>query len=237
VRIGCHRDVDPSSGGTTHYDFDAASGAHLFTWRAVPDRLFVLGANTFQIACFANGDVELRFGAMSQAPGYAFPMLVGFTPGHGALDPGSTDLSAQLPLQPPLATFPVDQRPLGLVASGLPELGTTIGLQATNPTATSFGAVFVGVDALFPVSPVGADLGAIGAPGCVLNIDLAPSVSALIGNGPGGSLTMPLSIPNVPALVGARFYAQAAWIDPLRQNAAFGTVGLLTSNALRLTIG
>ncbi|MFY9344365.1 MAG: hypothetical protein WAT39_17870 [Planctomycetota bacterium] len=235
TRIGMHRAVLASL-GATHYEYDVPSGAHLFTWLAVRD---VIGSatNTFQLAFFGNGDVEFRWGAISTLGGFAWPTLVGFTTGNGALDPGNLDLSVRLPLLPPLATDGVDRAAFGLQASAPPLLGTTVNLTGANPTGTSLGAILVGLADLGALSPAGVDLLGIGAPGCVANIQTTPMITGLIGNGAGGTMQFPLTIPALPALIGQQLFGQALWLDPLSQNAAFGTLGLLTSNALRLTIG
>ncbi|HEU4419214.1 MAG TPA: hypothetical protein VFT55_09765 [Planctomycetota bacterium] len=235
VRVGTHRAVRASL-GATHYEYHAGSGAHLFTWLAVPDAVGT-GTNTFQLACFGNGDLEFRWGAISTVGSFAAPTLVGFTTGGGALDPGNLDLSVRLPLLPQLATDGVDRAAFGLMASAPPLLGITLNLTGTNPTGTSIGAVLVGLADLGPLSPAGFDLGVIGAPGCVANIQTTPMISGLIGNGAGGTMQFAITIPALPALIGQQLFGQALWLDPLLQNQAFGTVGLLTSNALRLTIG
>jgi hypothetical protein len=230
VRMGNHCNLDPAAGGTTHYDYDAASSAHLFTWLNVPTAGSPATSNTFQMAFFANGNVEFRWGAMSQIVG--IPTFVGFTPGGISLDPGSIDLSASLPA----FTSGVDQGPLSLVASGPPLLGTTIQLTTGNVTGTSIGACFISVNDLPPFSPVGLDLGLIGAPGCVANVVIdipngltaAHTISNLGGTQPG--LTVPLAIPASPQVLGLHVYAQSIWADQ-----AANPLGFLTSNALRIS--
>jgi hypothetical protein len=230
VRIGNHHDMDPSVGGTTHYDFDTASGAHVFTWNAVPTRAIAASSNTFQMAFFANGDVEFRWGVMSQAGGGGWPTLVGFTPGNGAADPGSIDITASLPF----ATAGIDQPALALTANANPVLGTTVNLTVGNATGANIGLTFLCLNNLGPLSPAGLDLGVLGAPGCVANVDINTGTGFLVSNIPGvGTLTTPFTIPaNQVALVGLQIYGQSVWLDTT-QNAA----GLLTSNALRMGIG
>jgi len=229
-RIGNWHDFDPAAGGTTHYEFDAVNGAHLFTWNNVPDAAIAATSNTFQLAFFANGNVEFRWGTMSVAGGGGWPTLIGFTPGGNAADPGSRDLSTSLPF----ATAGVDQPPLALAGDVNPVLGTTVNLTTTNVTGSSLGICFVCLNNL-PFSPTGFDLASIGAPGCVANVDINVGAGYLISNlGPGfPSTTIPFPIPAGPlSILGLSFYSQSVWLDAT-QNAG----GLLSSNALRLKIG
>jgi hypothetical protein len=230
TRIGNHYDMDPSVvGGTTHYDYDAASSAHLFTWNNVASRAIAGSSNTFQLAFFANGNVEFRWGAMSQLGGGSYPTIVGFTPGNGAADPGTIDITASLPF----ATSNTDQQALSLTSNANPVLGTTVNLTVNNATGANIGLTFLCTSNLGPLSPTGLDLAILGAPGCVANVDINTGTGLLVSNIPGvGSLTTPLPIPNNVALVGFQVFCQSIWIDAA-QNAG----GLLTSNALRLGIG
>lgn len=239
VRIGNHHDVDPSAGGTTHYDFDPITMTHLFTWLAVPDWNIAGTMNTFQLAFWLNGDVEFRWGAMSLAGGGAWPTLVGFSPGAISLDPGSTDLSARLPMLPLLATADVDRPPLRLTADVNPVLGAAVMLTTSDETGASLGLCALSLANLAPFSPVGLELTPFGAPECVNNVNTSAGVLLVIGNVPGLSMAVPLAIPlAAPALIGVNVYAQSMWVDPLGQNAFFGPgLGLLTSNAQKLKVG
>lgn len=230
VRIGNHHDMDPTTVGTTHYDYDTATSAHLFTWLNVPDRAIAASSNTFQLAFFPNGNVEFRWGAMSQQGGGGWPTLVGFTPGNGAANPGSIDITASLPF----ATSGVDQPALALTSDVNPVLGSTVNLTVNNVTGANLGLTFVCLNNLGPLSPVGLDLALLGAPGCVANVDINSGTGFVASNIPGiGSLTTPFPIPSSPlTLIGLQLYCQSVWLDA-SQNAA----GLLTSNALRLGIG
>src|SRR5258707_1124511 len=95
--------------------------------------------------------------------------------------------------------------------------------------------MFVCLADLPPFSPVGLDLGVIGAPGCVANVDINQGVGTLITNigPPLPGMTVAFPIPSGPlSILGLSFYCQSAWLDPT-QNAG----GMLTSNALRLRVG
>jgi hypothetical protein len=230
-RLGNNHDMNPTAGGDTHYDYDPVTGTHLFTWLNVPDFNIAATSNTFQLAFFGNGDVEFRWGAMSVSGGGAWPTLVGFTPGQNAADPGSRDITLSLPF----STSGVDQPPLSLVSDVNPVLNTTVNLTTGNATGLNLGICFVCLANLPPFSPTGLDLGIIGAPGCVANVDINQGIGQLITNlgPPFPSLTVPFQIPAGPlSIVGLSFYCQSAWLDAT-QNPA----GILTSNALRLKVG
>ncbi len=231
VRMGNHYDMDPAVGGTTHYDYDAVNGVHLFTWLAVPTSAIAATSNTFQMAFFASGNVEFRWGVMSQAGGGGWPTLVGFSPGATSLDPGTIDLSASLPA----FTSGTDQAPLTLAANVNPVLGSLVNLTTSNATSLNLGLCFVTVSDLPPFSPVGLDLGIIGSPGCVANVDINQGVGNLITNlgPPFPSMVVPFAIPlGPPSIIGQSFYAQSVWLDAL-QNPG----GLITSNALNMRVG
>lgn len=228
-RVGNWHDADPGVGGTTHYDYDIANQAHLFTWNAVPDFNIAGSSNTFQLAFFANGDIEFRFGAMSLLGGGGWPTLVGYSPGQLSLNPGNIDISASFPF----ATEGTDQDPLTLAGDANPVIGTTVNLTTSSETGLNLGLCFVALADL-PFSPIGLDLGVIGSAGCVANVDISQGVGNLISNLglPGISMSTGFPIPNAVSIVGQSFFSQSVWLDAT-QNAG----GLITSNALRLRVG
>lgn len=61
------------------------------------------------------------------------------------------------------------------------------------------------------VGPLPLDLGVLGAPGCLLRVSLD---STLFLAGSSNSAVFAMNIPNQPALIGKRFYEQAAALDP-----------------------
>lgn len=240
VRIGHHYNLNPALGGTTHYDYDAVNGLHIFTWQGVPGATIgtttSAGLHTFQILVYPNSDIELRWGAVAGAGG-THPLLVGFTTGNGALDPGQTDLSAALMAVPPFSTANTNRHALRLVADVNPVIGTTVILTTSQVTGFSVGVCFIALSDLGPLSPVGLDLGVLNAPGCVANINPTPSTGPLIEN-ITPSLSVLIPVPLDPLLFGTTLYCQSIWVDPLGQNSFFGPgLGMLTSNALRLKIG
>lgn len=227
-RIGNWINMDPSTGGTTHYDYDAVNAVHMFTWMGVNLSGIAASPNTFQIAFFSNGDIEMRYGTMYLGSGGTHPTLVGYTPGQASADPGTIDLSAALPI----STSGVNQPPLTLVATPNPVLGTLVNLDTSNVTGLSFGLCFISTSDLPPFSPVGLDLGIIGAPGCVANVDITQGISSAISSFGVPPLTVALPIPLNPVFLGFNLYSQSIWLDGTQN-----PFGMLTSNAVKLTIG
>jgi len=222
--FGNWKDFDPSAAGSTHYDFDATANEHLFTWLAVED---FGGATTFQIAIGVTGDIEYRWGNVALTGGGNAPVLVGFTTGVNAADPGviRTDFVAELPF----STSGSDTIPLSLTAATNPIVNTTVDLLTSNEsTVGGIGLCFVtSVDI-----PGGFPLGVIGAPGCLAHVDIAAGTGNLIDNIPISGMTVSLPIPNNPLLAGLNLYCQSVWLDP-----AANAFGITTSNGLRLAIG
>src|SRR5690606_19179874 len=85
------QDHNPNAGGTVN--FNAVGPFALITWDNVPEYGQPV-ANTYQVALFPNGTIEIRYGSIANVNHVA---LIGWSPGNGATDPGNSDLSA-LPL-------------------------------------------------------------------------------------------------------------------------------------------
>lgn len=222
--FGNWKNFDPSLAGSTHYDYDTNTSEHLFTWQDVED---FGGTTTFQIAIDVAGNIEYRWGNVALTGGGAAPVLVGFTTGISATDPGviRTDFQADLPF----STAGSDTSPLALTAASNPIINTTVDLVTSNAsTANGIGLCFVTSVSI----PGGFDLGVIGAPGCLAHVDINAGVGNVIDNIPINGLTVSLPIPNQTNLVGLNLYCQSAWLDP-----AANPFGVITSNGLRLAIG
>jgi len=222
--FGNWKNWDPSAGGSTHYDFDTNASEHLFTWQGVADNG---GSTTFQIAIDGAGNIEYRWGAVAQTGGGGAPVIVGFTTGINAVDPGviRTDFQAALPF----STAASDTSPLQLSAAANPVINTTVDLVTTNEsTAPGVGVCFVtsvSIPGGFPLDP-------IGAPGCFAHVDINAGSGNVIDNIPLNGMTVPLPVPNQTNLVGLNLYCQSAWLD-----ASANAFGVITSNGLRLAIG
>jgi hypothetical protein len=109
--------------------------------------------------------------------------------------------------------------------TGSPVQGNTISFDLTNGVPNGVAVFVAGTT---NVSPFPLDLAVVGAPGCYQYTDLMFTSTALL-NGSGGGST-PIAVPS--ALVGFRFYAQYAVLDP-----AANAFGFTTSNYLHVLTG
>jgi hypothetical protein len=207
-------DLNPSAGGTVIFDQDLPNGAAYLTYTAVPE-YGTSNLQTFQVAFFSSGIVEIRWQACSIL---SHQMLVGWTPGL-ARDPGSVDISASLPI----ITQP-DLQALRLTSTPRPIGGTTINLTTGNITPTAiFGAVALGFTN--PNLP----LAGIGMPGCTQYADHLAVLLYLPMGAP--SVVMPFGVPN---LVNLQIALQSFLYDPA---AGATPVGATASNGLAFVIG
>ena len=183
--------------------------------------------STFQLQFeLATGNVDFVFGQMDTVSisgwfggeGY----LVGWSPGAGVLDPGSTDLSVGLPFT--YQTSTVDIRPLAIAASAAPVAGNTIQLNTTNvPAGSLFGAVLMGFTQFNP----GLPLSGIGMDGCSRYNDGIVTV-LFFPQGSQGSVNFP-----VPQISGVNVQAQSVVYCPA---AGLTTLGAIASGGLELRI-
>jgi hypothetical protein len=214
----CWHDLNPASGGQVLVD--ASASTVRVSWVNVPN-FSVGGLNTFQYQFFPNGTVHMLWGTMtSGGNGY----IVGWTPGRGARDPGSRDLSAlTTPFQLCAGSYPS----LSLDASARPILGTTINLVTTNvPTGTTHGALLLGFAQASP--PV--DLTPIGMIGCSYYIS-GPNLGVGFSN-PSSTVQNQLPIPNQSVLTGLVIVGQTFTVG-----VPINPLGVIGSNGLALTLG
>ncbi|MBZ0152785.1 MAG: hypothetical protein K8J09_14765 [Planctomycetes bacterium] len=211
-------DLDPTMGGSCHYDVDPSGSIVYFTWDGVP-HYNGPGPNTFQIALHSNGLVEYRY---LEITGQLDVCLVGRNRGVGSIPP-ETDISAGMPFE-----VTVDAMGLAFTATTRPVLGTvqTAMLADVPDPASSIGLVLLGFSHVFP----GGDLAGIGAQGCQLYpaVDLIDVLFPL-----GASTPWNLAIPSTPALANLEIHAQGAVLEPRGAN----MLRLLTSNGIGLRIG
>lgn len=195
--------------------------------------------NTFQVAIFENGNVEYRYGTFTgwrRGTG-----IVGFARGGTvaapAVDPGSRDLSDEVPF----ATAPESgTAALRLSVNVRPSLtvptGTTLIHTLSNMNAATTAQAFVVLS--FAQQAPGTAL-PLGGPGCLLGlggsfIDTL-SMSAVL---PGttftdGGILLPLGTsPNAGGLMGVDFFTQGITLDWDGANWA-----LYSSNTLKHTLG
>ena len=215
----CWMDLNPGAGGGVYADLDPATGEFVFTWSQVPE-FGQTNVMDMQIALQASGIFEIRFGANNINA--ANVSLTGYSVGGGAADPGSSDLSTVVTT--PIVTGAAAQ-PVTLGASARPVLGTSINLDTGGITG---GPIF-GINSLsfVGINP-GIDLTAFGAPGCSQYIN--PAVNRMFLPA-GQTASLPLSIPNMPALAGVSIYNQSMVYAP-----SINALGLSFSNGLHLLL-
>ncbi|MCA8976394.1 MAG: hypothetical protein KDC98_16870, partial [Planctomycetes bacterium] len=210
-------DLNPSAGGSTHFDIDPTTQAAIVTFLNVPEYAQA-ATQTFQIAFFPSGVVEMRFqtcGILSHTA------LTGWSPGNNSRDPGPTDLSA---ITSPVITSP-DKFPLWQEAGGRPTVGTAVPLRTGPiPSTALLAAMVYGLNELSP--PV--NLAVVGMPGCLQYTSL-DVVQLLVPA--GGLATASFQVPGVNAFAGVEIKTQGAALVP-----GYTPAGAIVSNALRLTI-
>lgn len=211
-------DWDPIGGagaGTIHLDIVPGQAAYV-TWQGVQ----VYGApgvtSTFQLALFANGDVEYRY--QNCALG-GLGALTGYASGSG-LNPGVLDLSAA-------GVFTVSASMPSLAhTTTTPRLGTVANLRTYQvPASSPMGGTLL---SLTPYNP-GVSLDSLGMPGCILT-NAADVISLFLPSNAQG--VYGLSIPNDQALVGLHVYSQGFAFLPW-----FNAFGAITSNGIDMIIG
>ncbi|MCR9245829.1 MAG: hypothetical protein NXI31_12425 [bacterium] len=211
-------DLDPAAAGTIHFDVDPSGSVAYVTYRNVPERNQPTSTNSFQIAFFASGAVEYRYGNCAVT---AHTTLTGWSPGNGARDSGASDLSTDLPL-----TTTPDSDALALTANSRPVTDSTAQLVTTNvPLASTLGAMVLGFGQFLP----GLDLGAIGMRGCLRLVTPEAVVPFVPQNGTG---SYGFAVPNDSGLTGLHVFGQAAAIAP-----GANLLGVIGSNGIDLRIG
>lgn len=212
-------------GGGVFFDIDPSNQSCYVTWNTLPDAgITASQMSTFQLAFTSTGSVEFRWKAMSLSGGGSWPTLVGWTPGGGAVDPGSIDLVTS----PAFLTGPRDNPPLTLEMSARPRLNTTpVFITSNIPAGTSLGAAIFG----FGQHDPGLPLAFLGMPGCLQFVNLAGAVSQVFIVS-GTSANTPLFIPNLPQLNGVLVFAQSASFS-----SGFNPLGVIASNGVRMFVG
>lgn len=214
-------DLDPTAGGSLHYDVDPANQFVRITWNQIPTWSVTNAPNTAQLTLRANGDVDLVTGPLGN-PVIGDRAIMGYAAGGGTPLPPMRDITATLPflsgdgLVPPRLTL-----------SNRPLLGTTTAVVTSSVVNGTMLQVLAGGVAQ-PATPI--DLTFLGMPGCALAV--TPIVLLAHTLLPNQTFAEPLTVPNDPLLQGATLTFQAAPLTP-GHNAA----GMLLSNALCLRVG
>jgi hypothetical protein len=211
-------DLNPATGGTVTFEIDPATSAAVATFDSVPEYGGSAAPQTFQVAFFPNGTIEMRLQACGSI---GQPVLVGWSPGNGAKDPGSIDISAQTGT---IMTSP-DKDALWHRATLRPVTGGSVPLViGPIPPAGLFAAVVFGLTQYNP----GVDLTPLGMPGCFQYV--SSDVPQLVL--PSGGLAQAVfTIPAAPTLAGVAIKTQGAVLVP-----GYNARGAITSNGLVLTI-
>jgi hypothetical protein len=213
-------DLNPASASTLGGVFveQDPSNANVFhvTW----DQVVEFGGstlNTFQLSINAGGGYELKYGDMAALDG-----LVGYSPGNGAGDPGSTDLTAING-----AIVLGDDRPaVKLAGVNRPVIGRTSTLETRDiPTGAISGFHIIGTN---QIPGGGLDLSLVYMPGCRLYVAADVTVGFAIT---GATAQHNLSIPNNASLAGAHLYSQSIVVVP-----GVNPLGVVTTNAIDSTI-
>jgi hypothetical protein len=210
-------DLLPTAANNVHFDVDPSGSTVYVTWNDVPSYTAPAARTNLQVALSSSGAVQFCYG---QVHGGRQPAIVGWSPGYGAADVGSIDLSSQLAFNTGLP----EQTPLTLRGT-VPQLGTTLAQTLTGvPPVSPLSLRLLGFVAAAPL-----DLGLIGAPGCRQYIGASTSATSVMS---GAVPSIAFFVPPVPAYLGAVLYSQAVTLSP-GANAA----GILTSNLVTSTIG
>jgi hypothetical protein len=217
-------DFDPASGGRVTSEVDPGGQSVYVTWEDVPDAGLPSSRNTWQLKFAHSGTVEFRWRRMGHALGGISPALVGWTPGGGVLDPGSSDLS----LAAAFATGPTDHPALALALSARPRVGSSPNLVTENiPLGTPIGAVVLSTARYDP----GLPLTGIRMPGCTQYVDLGAAATLLFFP-TAASVNVTLPIPTNAAFSGLEFFAQSASCS-----SGYNALGVLSSQGVRLRLG
>ncbi len=219
-------DLDPSAtgGGSVHYDVDPSGQIVYITWVGVPIWLASpppsRPTNTFQVALYSSGQVELRYQGMDSTGSWT-STLTGMSPGMANLNPGNRDISAAMPF----LTRP-DSLPLAMAPVGRPVVGsTTFGLRIGNIQPQSLlGALVLSLGQFNP----GLSLQGLGMPDCYQYVG---SDAVIIVPFAGSSATVPMNVPNNPVLAGLRLYGQAVSFLP-----GINPLGMVSSNGVAMQV-
>ncbi len=213
------QDLNPGAGGSVRTHQPNPS-TFVVTFDSVPEYNAAGSANTAQLQLFADGRFRLAYGNVLNR-GHA--CLVGFTPGNGAGDPGSYDLSSAVPFATGSGGDPLL---LFAAAGSRPAIGSTFAMVVGHAPASALaGLMLWGFNAV----PGGVSLDVVGMNGCRLY--LTPDVTAPFAV-QGAYSNVNQALPSAPSLVGLVIHAQSAVVAP-----GVNVAGVIVSNAARLQLG
>jgi hypothetical protein len=208
--------------GSIRIDHDPVANAWTsITWNQMreTDSSNANHTSTFQTVIYADGTIDVIF-ANCNANTHA--ALSGWSPGHSAMQTGTTDLSALGTNT--LLTFP-DRNSMSLDSSDAARLGATVVLETSNlPDAVQFVFTAIGMTKHDP----GIDLSALGVTGCK---QLASYETGMMSMVRTNAAMLTLVVPFDVTLVGASAYMQSVGFD-CNANAA----GILLSNGFEFHV-
>ncbi|HEX5053483.1 MAG TPA: hypothetical protein VFZ65_17020 [Planctomycetota bacterium] len=237
--------TNPGSGMYVYTDVSGGPGNRrtTVTWKEIGQFAGAatggVAVNTFQLRMWENGNVEFRYGAMSSF--HSGGGFTGFSRGGSAaspaVDPGSRDLSAELPfVTSPEGTagtasmlLTVNSRPIMSLVAPVTVVHTVSNL---NPTTVAFAYLLLSFGPEAPGLPL-----PFSNPGCLLSLTGDPWTMGASMPLPGASyadmgITLPPGAsPNGFGLMGVSFYTQAVTLE------YDGVWQLRSSNALKHTLG
>lgn len=205
--------------GSIHFDSDPTNGVAYVTWLQVPENSASGADVTMQVALYANGDFEYRYGAETIGSLSTTFALVGYSPGNGALDPGNTDISNTVPI----ITAPDLVVPDMALGSTRPVEGQTMTVNVSDiPQGTVVGVLVAGFQQILPgLQPI---------PGLGTCVLLAGLQSQILFLPTGNTHSLNLPIP-VGVVRGLTFHSQVITLTP-----GINPAGVASSNGLSWTI-
>lgn len=183
------------------------------------------GSSTFQVQFLPSGTVHFIYQSCSPNGNES---LVGWSPGSGASDPGSWDISNNLAGGVSLCAGPIPD--VSLATSARPILGNTIDLITSNiPSGAVAGVSLLSLTEWNP--PI--DLASMGMPNCELYLSL--SGTDHVGfewPSTGTTVSFPITFPSSPSLSGIVVMSQSAVVVPM-----INSREIVLSNGVRMLTG
>ena len=225
-------DLSTFQGGTGNIFADSDGASYVtITWSGVreyPNTANNSANNNFQITLQAGGGVELTYGSVRNGNS---SLLVGFTPGNGAADPGTGATPRQAPdlsvaIAGPGYVSGDGAAPSVISLANRPNSGAPLIINTNNidPTAP------INITLISASSLPGIDLAGIGMGGCSAWINL-PEIASFLSLVGGGSASWPALASIPPSFAGVDLYAQSAQLAtgfPVSYNSA----NILVSSAV-----
>ena len=212
-------ELDSATCGSVRVDSDpVASQWTSITWSAVRET-GTANTSSFQAVIYASGAIDV---VMLSCNANSHAALSGWSPGYGATQPGTCDLSTLSSNM--VITFP-DRDPLQLQTSDAPRLGATVVMETSGmPDRVKFLFTAIGSQGFDP----GIDLTTLGATACSQHASYETGIMTMVYQ---GSAMLVLIVPQLSALVGTTAYLQSVAFDR-----GANPAGVLLSNGFALQV-